>query len=496
MGNGVRPLCGSDHVSVNPLPERLESIGPDGGAAVGQDRRPVRAAADPLPRHARARVIATPRRTRYALRPMLGYVLYDLLGVLLLLAALPVLPVLALTRAGRGLGERLGLLPPAVRTLRAPVWIHAASVGEVLAAEPLVQQLRRRRPDMPVLVSTTSVTGRETARIRLAVDAVMLLPVDLRWLVDRVVRHVQPRCLVIVETELWPALFRSAARHGVPCILVSGRISAGAAAGYGWVRGLTRAMLRHVTACAMQTAADAQRIVTLGAPPERVRVLGSLKFARAAAVPGTVGAPVLAAAFGDRPVLVAASTHPGEERLVLDACAPLWAAHPSLLLVLAPRRPERFDEVAHLLAADGLRAERRSRLSGGVQRHTQVLLLDSLGELLDVLPGARGVFVGGTVAPVGGHNVLEPAIFSKPVAFGPHTENVAETAAALLEAGAAVEVRDAGQLAAEWRRVLDDPDAAGETGRRGRAVVDTRAAVAAETFELLQPWLDRPVERR
>ena len=166
----------------------------------------------------------------------MSYVVYDLAGVVLSICALPVLPFLLLTRNGRGFGERLGCIPEPLRALSRPLWVHAASVGEVLAAEPLIERLRQ--PDVPIIVSTTSVTGRETARTRLGVDAVMLLPIDLGWIVDRVMLQVQPRCLVIVETEIWPALIRAATRQGVPCVMVSGRVSARAAQRYALIRWL------------------------------------------------------------------------------------------------------------------------------------------------------------------------------------------------------------------------------------------------------------------
>jgi 3-deoxy-D-manno-octulosonic-acid transferase len=428
---------------------------------------------------------------------MLSYAVYDVLGTIAGVAALPLLPLLALTRHGHGLAERCGWMPRAARRLRTPVWVHAASVGEVLAAEPLVQQLRTQRPDLQLMVTTTSLPGRDTARRRLGADAVMLLPADVCWVVGRVMRRLRPRCLVIVETELWPALIRAAARRAVPCVIVSGRISPRAAERYAWVRWLTRSMLARVSACAMQTDADAARIVALGAPPARVHVVGSLKFAREAgaiAAPGTVSP--LVAQLGERPLLIAASTHPGEEQLVLDACAPLWPEHADLLLLIAPRRPERFEEVSQLLARHGVPCQRRSRGGETIAAATRVLLLDTLGELLDVLPAARGVFVGGTIAPVGGHNVLEPAVFGKPVAFGLHTANVADAAAALLRDGGAVQVHDAGELCAEWRRLLADPAAAREMGRRGRAVVEARAAVAEQTFEVVRPLLGPVVPPR
>ncbi len=429
----------------------------------------------------------------------LSYAVYDLTGALLGLAALPLLPLLCLTRYRHGLGERLGWLPAAVRGLHRPVWVHAASVGEVLAAAPLVQRLRAEMPGCPIVVSTTSVTGRETARARLGADAAMLLPADIRCITNRVMRLIQPRCVILVETELWPALLRAARRCDVPAILVSGRISERSARRYAWVPGVTRAMLSQVSRLAMQTEADAARIIALGAPAARVLVVGSLKLAREAPMQSLTAAahgPAALALGDERPVFIAASTHPGEEDMVLDACSALWEQCPEMLLVIAPRRPERFDEVAQLLARAGVAAERRSQLHGSEPRGselrgpvapaTRVLLLDTLGELPDLLPMARAVFVGGTIAAVGGHNILEPGLSGKPVAFGPHTANVAAAAEALLENGAATLVHDAQELRAEWLRLLAHPEIAGAMGASARAVIDASAGVAERTLAIVR----------
>ncbi len=420
----------------------------------------------------------------------MGYLAYDLATHLGALLALPFLPLLWLTRHGDGLGERLGRVNAQARRLDRPIWIHAASVGEVLSVQPLVVALRRRYPRRPILVSTTSLTGRATARAKLQPDATMLLPADLSWIVSGALRQLRPWCLLIVETELWPGLLRAAARQGVPVMMVSGRVADRSAVHYARVRCLTHSMLAHVGLFAMQSAADAERIIGLGARPDRVHVTGSLKYAREARSAEGRPAP-LGEWLRGRPLLVAASTQPTEEEFVVDACVPLWKTHPELLLVIAPRRPERFDEVAQSLQARGLRFQRRSQLQGPVAVETQVLVIDTIGELVDVFPLAGAVFVGGTVAPMGGHNVLEPAIFAKPVAFGPHTQNVAAAADALIAAAAAVRVRTSEELAAAWRDVLEQPTRAAATGARGRAVVAAEADVAERTIELAESFLNR-----
>jgi 3-deoxy-D-manno-octulosonic-acid transferase len=414
-----------------------------------------------------------------------AYAVYDCLGAAAAVLAAPLLLFIGLRQRRQGFGERLGILPDTVTQLQQPLWIHAASVGEVLAAQPLIRELRRLRPGVPLLVSTTSLPGRATAQQRLGADAVMLLPADFRWIVDAAMRRIRPRGLVIVETELWPSLLRAAAQNAVNTVLVSGRISPRSAGRYAKIRWLTRAMLQHVAACLMQSPADAERIIALGAVADRVEVIGSLKFARDA---GTVTARpqvnALTTVATQRPILVAASTHPGEEEIVLEACRVVWQKHPHALLLLAPRRPERFYDVAGLLQQRGLRMLRRSAITAELPPDLQVLLLDTVGELLDFLPVARAVFVGGTVvAGVGGHNILEPAVFAKPVSFGPHTANVAEPAAALLATGAATLVHSSAELAAEWTRLLDDPEAAVAMGRHGREVVAAQANVAQRTAE-------------
>lgn len=417
----------------------------------------------------------------------LAYWGYDALGGLAALVALPAWPWLRQRGFGDGIEERLGRMPAAAAALASPpIWVHCASVGEALSATPLVTRLRERCPQRPLVVSTTTTTGRAVARDELRADIATLLPVDALHIVDRVFRRVRPRALLVVETEIWPGLFRAAARVGAPIAVVSGRVSARTVERGRWAGPLLPAALAQVATFGMQTVADAERIVALGAPSDRVHVTGSLKAAR---VPPTAAAPPLGGLEGRR-VVIAASTQPGEEEFVLQAFAPLRRVYRDALLLLAPRRPERFDEAAAILDAARVRWVRRSTMGDtAVAPEVEVVLLDSIGELTRFYAAAWTVFVGGTVAPLGGHNVLEPAAYGRPVAFGPQLENVVAAAEALCGAGGAEIVHSPGELARYWDGLLARRDAADAAGERARAVALARAASLERTWELLAPLL-------
>jgi len=417
-----------------------------------------------------------------------AYAAYDVAGSLAALLLVAGAPVWLWRGHGKAVWQRLGFLPAAFHRLSArPVWIHAASVGEALAAGPLVAVLRQRLPDAPIVMSTTTLTGRGVAETELRPDGATLLPIDPFRIVDRAFRTVRPRCLLLLETEIWPGLLRAASGVGASIAVVSGRVSVRSLRRYLWLGALFRGALAYVDRFGMQTAGDAERIMALGAPADRVWVTGSLKAGRVG--PTTQTKPPFGGMEG-RSLLVAASTQPGEEAFVLAACTPLWKLHPEALLLVAPRRPERFDAVENLVAQSGLRFERRSRMNGAVASTTQVVVLDTVGELPAFLPQALAVFVGGTVAPLGGHNVLEPAGCAKPVAFGPHTENVADAAGELCRQGGAVVVHAPDQLTEVWRRFLEQPDEARTMGARARAVADARARAVEQTWEMIAPLLE------
>jgi 3-deoxy-D-manno-octulosonic-acid transferase len=387
------------------------------------------------------------------------------------------------------LPERLGFGPAAPA---GGLWVHAVSVGEVQAAASLVRELRRRYPELPLTLTTATPTGRGRAQSLFAGEvAVRYLPYDLPGPVDRFLDRVRPRLGIILETELWPNLYRACDRQRVTLVLASARVSERSVRRYRWAGGLVREALARGVIVAAQSAADAGRFAALGASPARTPVVGNLKFdfelppeteARGRALRATLGA--------GRPVWAAGSTHEGEEELVLDAHARLADELPGALLVLAPRHPPRFEAVAALLRRRGLAFVTRS--SGtDVAPATAVLLVDTLGELVLHYAASDVAFVGGSLVPIGGHNLLEPAALGKPVVTGPYTSSAAPVARLLVEAGAAEVVADGDALAACVGRLLADPAACRVAGERGLAAVSANRGALARFLALLAP-LVRP----
>lgn len=388
-------------------------------------------------------------------------------------------------------GERLGRGP----TLGGrSLWVHAASVGEVQAAAPLVQALRRRVPDAPLVVTTSTPAGAERARGLLARDRidVRYVPLDLPGAVRRFFGRVDPRLAVILETELWPNLYEECHRRGVPLALASARISERSARRYGWLDGIFRRALSHCSLVAAQTEADAARFRALGAASERTRVIGNIKF--------DIDLPVETRERGralrerhahGRPVWVAGSTHEGEEQAALEAHGRVRGAHGDALLVIAPRHPPRFSEIGSWLAQRGVRFARRSR-NETCDAQTEVLLLDTLGELLDFYAAADVVFVGGSLVPAGGHNLLEPAALARAILSGPHQSSAAEAARLLIERGALEVVRDARELGDAVARLLASAEARARMGERARAVVEENRGALGRLLALIEPLLEAP----
>lgn len=413
------------------------------------------------------------------------YLLYTIGLVLVLLGYLPVFLIQRLGSGYAGhLGQRLGRLdglPPEPRC-----WIHAVSVGEALASVPLVEEIRRCWPTLNVMVSTVTPTGATVVHERLGHLAThCYFPLDLPGPVRHAIGAIDPVFFVAMETELWPNFFRELARRGIPAMIANGRISDHSFRRYRLVRPFMRRVLRPVRMLAMQSAEDARRIITLGAPPEQVVVTGNLKTAPPVSEVGleALWSRLLGLTPGNV-VWVAGSTHAGEEEIVLDAFLRLKAGHPELILVLAPRHIERTAEVERLIASRGLQSVRRTALPA--RRGAPIIVLDTVGELTRLYHVAKVAFVGGSLIPWGGQNMLEPALRARPVLFGPHTSNFREAARLLLASGGGLLVRNAAELEEAVHRLLEDPDVGRRMGEAAHEAVASHQGAVQETLELLK----------
>jgi 3-deoxy-D-manno-octulosonic-acid transferase len=426
----------------------------------------------------------------------LARALYSLLAHALRLLAWPVLWWLGRRVPAYRLrwAERRARVAPAAAAARGGIVVHAVSMGEVAAATPLVEALLAARPDLPLVFTCTTPTASAQIGERFGHRVHhVYLPFDTPGATRRFLRAYAPRLLVLTELELWPNLLHAAQTQGCAVALVNGRLSARSARRYAWLRALLAPALAALDLLLVQDADVRARFVALGAAPARVQVSGSLKFD----TPLPPGSQALQARFAalaaGRRVWVAASTHEGEEAAALAALAPLRARWPALLLVLAPRHPQRFAEVAALLDRSGLRWQRRSALAvdddtadtaacAACAADTAVLLVDTLGELRAWLAQAEAVFVGGSLVDRGGHSPLEAMEFGKPVVFGPHQRNVADVLGLLHAADAVRTVADAAGLAAATAALLADPDAAAALGQRGRAVFEQQRGATARSL--------------
>jgi len=411
------------------------------------------------------------------------------LYTLLLYLALPVVvPAMAL-RAWRehagfaGWRQRFGFGP---HRAGGGIWVHAASVGEAQAAAILIEALRgAAHRDGEITLTCMTATGRARARALLPDIDVRYAPYDLPGCVRRTLQRLKPRLLIVMETELWPNLLHQAAQDEVPILLASARISERTAGWYRRLTGLLQPTLRERVWVAAQSAADAQRFLALGVPRERVRVSGNLKFDRRLAPDLTARGAALRARYAPgRPVWVAGSTQEGEEPMVLAAHRQLRARLPEALLVLAPRYPQRFDAVVALVQGTQLRLVRRS--GPNPEDRFEVLVLDTLGELMDFYAAADVAFVGGSLVPLGGHNLLEPAAIGLPVLSGPHQFNSPDIARTLNECGALTTVTDAGSLAAALERLLSDPELRARQGDSARAAIEANRGALAGVLATIE----------
>jgi len=384
------------------------------------------------------------------------------------------------------LGQRFGFGFPSIDRC---IWVHAVSVGEVQASAPLIRTLIERFPDRELLITTVTPTG--AARVQaLFGDAVhhCYIPFEFPNAVNTFFRAVNPEAALIMETEIWPNLYRACGVREVPLILVSARISPRSVPGYRKLLPLIRETLSHGIIIAAQSQPDADRFLSLGANPERTHVMGNIKFD----VDPDIDVPekgreARAELFGKRPVWIAASTHEGEEQLVLDVHTKLQARHPDLLLVLVPRHPERFAAVRELVEKHGLTVV--SRTEGRPAGNADVFLCDTMGEVPMFYVASDVAFVAGSLVPIGGHNLLEPAVLGVPVVTGPHNFNAQDIADLFIDLGACRRVAGTDELVEAVSELLTNPEEAARLGRAGQIVLEENRGALERLLVLLEPLL-------
>lgn len=424
--------------------------------------------------------------------------LLNVVYLALLLAASPWLCAAAI-RKGKyrsGYAEKLLGRVPLRGGSRPCIWLHAVSVGEVNLLRPLIARIAARRPDVQCVVSTTTATGYALAKTRYADLTVFYCPLDFSWAVCHALDRLRPDLLVLAELELWPNLIRAARRRGTRVIVVNGRMGEKSFRGYRKIRPLMARLLPRIDVIAAQDAVIADRFARLGMPRAKLVVTGSLKYDGAETSrenPATARLRQLARFAPSDQVLLAGSTQTPEEALALRTFQALRRDHAALRLVLVPRHPDRFDEVARMLTAAGEPFVRRSQLDQRKgERDARILLVDVVGELAAWWGTADIAYVGGSMTQRGGQNMIEPAAYGAAVAFGPNTWNFRDIVAALLAAGAAVVVHDGDELTDFVRRCLTEPTFAQQLGRRAQALVQSQLGATDRTVAILESLLDAP----
>jgi len=405
----------------------------------------------------------------------------------------------------KGLKQRLGFTPPLytgagfIPELKNKdiIWVHAVSVGEVIAASSIIDAIRKRFPKYSFLISTVTDTGQDMARKAVSdPKKIIYFPLDFRWIVNKVLKVIQPKLFIMVETELWPNFIRETKKREIPLAVVNGRISPSSFKGYRIIKPFLKKVLSNVDLFCMQSKLDEERIISLGAPKEKVYTTGNVKFdgLKTEISDREKLAEELKISLKDL-VLIAGSTHPKEEEIILDIYQKAKEESPSLKLILVPRHPERIPEVESLCKNRNLSYIRRSQITAGtptdvgvgspITDYRPIILLDTIGELAKIYSLATIVFVGGSLVPIGGHNVLEPAALGKAPLFGPYMHNFVESARLLLEGEGGIQARDREELLENILDLLKNSEKREKTGKRAQEIVKRHQGASERTVELI-----------
>ena len=428
------------------------------------------------------------------------YLLYE---IVLYLSALFLVPYylmrgLKYGKARHGIRERLGVYRQDLRSVlhgKTVIWVHAVSVGETRAAIPLLKGLRREYPEAILILSNVTETGRKIAAKIEEIDHFVFFPFDLRWIVRKVFNIIQPSLIILVETEIWPNFVLEAKDRKIPIILVNGRISDRSFPRYRRLKKIMLPVLESLSAFCMQSEQDSRRIRHLGAATGRVEVTGNLKFDMQSPEVNTDDIPSLRALYKlpeNSTIWVAGSTHDGEEAEIVNVYQRLRESHQSLVLIVVPRHPERSRQLFEDLARRGVSASFRSELSSSSQtlRPGEILIVDTLGEMLKLYAVSDLVFVGGSLVPVGGHNILEASLMKKPVLFGPYMQNFKEIARLVRAAHGGLQVKDTEDLYRQMKLLLDNPSEAERIGDNGKYLIEANQGATDKTLRMIARYFD------
>jgi len=427
------------------------------------------------------------------------YFLYNILLTILLLLSTPyfLLRSLISKRFRKALPQRLGFFHSP--SFKKPIWVHAASVGEVFCAIPLLKRIKTELRHSKVVLTTMTSTGNETAKFHVSeADQILFVPIDHPLIIRRTIRKIQPGLLLIAETELWPNLLRSFGKRGIPVVLFNGRISQKSFRRYLFFKFFFKECLKYISLFLMQTEEDQERIVGIGVESQKTKVVGNLKFDQAFPSITQEASCKMAEVLGfhgEEKILIAGSTHSGEEKILVSLYKELKKTDPRLLLILAPRHLERLEEVESILRREAISWLRKTSLSTHPRRSDQespeVILLDTMGELMGLYSLGTLVFVGGSLVRIGGHNPLEPLFFRKCVLFGPHMFNFLEISKRLTEAGGAIQVSGKEELFSQLSRLLFDQRAREGVGEKGYQFLQKHQGATERMFEEIRPFLSR-----
>jgi len=421
-----------------------------------------------------------------------------------MLALPPLLISLALGRKYRqGFVQRLGYISHDVHsTLKQdrPVWLHAVSVGEVIASIPIMKRIKRDYPDLRLVVSTVTATGNYTVLQKVPeADAIIYFPYDYYFIVNKVINTINPCIFIHTETEIWPNFLWALRARGIPSVIVNGRLSSRSSRGYHSFKWLFREVFDQVSAFGMQSQIDCERVIAMGVNPDKVLLTGNMKFDQNISDALASNHREMLAGLhlsNDTRIFIAGSTHSGEEEIVLNVYEKLVADAKGLVLILAPRHPERFQEVEKMIRKRGLIVARKTAIGKNQNSATppQVILLDTIGELSRIYGIADVVFVGGSLVDIGGHNILEPVVHRKPVIFGPHMQNFPEITATLRKSGAGILVNSEEELLAYARTFLEDREKAQAIGEKGFQVIQLHQGATERNMELINRFIRRQGE--